>query len=181
MRQTVTPKYLPRPDGYIFNYSVVSPGNTPEEAWENFVLNPKPLLPKNVGQAIAVTGANAQQRSVTCFVEAREPTVKEMAFANHHGWSLEESMRFQSKTYSFYKEHSSGLIKVIPWNLGWAPSHPATGVFDNAAWGSAIHALNVADTMFFDGNRDDILGWFGTSEQCPPHPARPKSTYQDDE
>jgi len=152
---------------HIFKISVVVPGESVEEAWNTFQQNPEKYIPEKTSDHIEVTGVNANMRAVAIFSEHREPSEKEKAYAHVHGWQLKEG---SLGNLCFVKKD----IRVIAWNHGWAPSHPATGVFDNASWHSAIHAMNVADQMFFGGNRDDILGWFGVGVSgIEPHPARP--------
>jgi len=156
-------------DGYLFNVTVVVPGENDKDAYHEFLKNPKKYLPQKLSERIPVTGVDCTLRAITCYGQGREPTEKEKAYANVHGWDFSCC---DTVGWSFQK----GDIRVIGWSRGWAPSHPATGVFDNAAWGSAIHAMNVADQMFFDGHKDDILGWFGLSGGLKPHPARPSDT-----
>lgn len=161
-----------KPDSHIFQLNVVVEGETEEEAWKNLQMDPRKYLPEKPTDRILVKGANSSLRMVTSYGSGPEPTEKQKAYAAFHGWDFvcKENL-WEKMEWSFHK----GEIRVIWWGGGWAPSHPATGVFDNAAWGEAICALNVADQMFFGGHRDDKLGWFGLLGGVKRHPARPDS------
>jgi hypothetical protein len=106
-------------EGHIFQLNVVVDGETEEEAWKNLLMYPRKYLPEKTTSRIKVEGVDASLKMVTTYGSGPEPTEKQKAYANFHGWDIVGGENYWEKmVWSFHK----GEVRVIWWGGGWAPS-----------------------------------------------------------